>query len=88
MAINLRRKDVLAPDFPYPWPTVEAFEENVRRARRALVEARHASEDLAASAALTVRRHPFAAVGAAAAAGAIGGCLIGFAAWRLLKART
>ena len=65
---------------PCAWPALEAFEETARKARRAITEARHATEDFAAGASLEVRRHPLAAVGFAAAAGVFTGCLFGLAA--------
>jgi ElaB/YqjD/DUF883 family membrane-anchored ribosome-binding protein len=59
-------------------PVLEAFEENVRDVRRAVVAGRQAIEDCTAETALQVRRHPFMAVGLAAGIGTLVGCLIGF----------
>lgn len=59
------------------WPAAEAIEENVRKARRAFIDGRHATEDLLTESALTVRRHPFAAVGIAAGAGLCVGFVAG-----------
>ena len=64
------------------WPTPESVEATVRRARRAFTEARNTAEDFTADAAQQVRRHPLTAVGLAVTAGAVTGCLLGFAvAW-------
>ena len=64
------------------WPTFDSMEEHVRAARRAAVAARHATEDFAADAVVTIRKHPLAAVGAAAAAGLLIGAAAGvYAAW-------
>ena len=60
-------------------PTAEELEDNVRQARRAIVRSRYAAEDAVAAAALQVRRHPGTAIALAAGAGALAGCLIGFA---------
>lgn len=60
-------------------PALETFEENVREARRAMVQGRHAAEDFVAGAALRVRRHPLRAVAAAAGAAVIVSCMFGFA---------
>jgi len=62
------------------WPAQEAVQERIRAARRVAVEARHASEDAIAGAALEIRRRPIAAVGAAAAVGIGFGTLCGFVA--------
>jgi ElaB/YqjD/DUF883 family membrane-anchored ribosome-binding protein len=74
-------KDCLAP-------TLEALEENAREARRAIVHGRQAAEDFVAETALQVRRHPLSAVAFAAGAGALAGCLIGFALGRRDERRT
>ena len=66
-------------------PALHALEDNVRQARRAIAEGRHAAEDFVAGSALQVRRHPIMAVAVAAGAGALAGCLIGCAiglGWR------
>jgi ElaB/YqjD/DUF883 family membrane-anchored ribosome-binding protein len=60
-------------------PAVETLENSVRQARRALVHGRHAAEDAAAQAAHQVRRHPLSAIALATGAGALAGCVIGFA---------
>jgi ElaB/YqjD/DUF883 family membrane-anchored ribosome-binding protein len=65
---------------PFAWPRLDAVEDAVRKARRAATNARHATEDFAASASLEVRRHPLTAVGLSTAAGVAAGCLFGFAA--------
>jgi ElaB/YqjD/DUF883 family membrane-anchored ribosome-binding protein len=59
-------------------PAFDAIEDNVRKARRAVLHGRHATEDFATEAALTVRRHPFTAVGAAVMAGLVVSCVAGF----------
>lgn len=63
-------------------PALETIEENVRKARQAVLHTRHAAEDCVAGTALQVRRHPLSALAAAAGVGALGGCLIGFACGR------
>jgi ElaB/YqjD/DUF883 family membrane-anchored ribosome-binding protein len=63
-------------------PVLEKFEDNVREGRRVIVKAQHAAEDGVAAAALQVRRHPVSAVAIAAGAGALAGCLLGFAIGR------
>jgi ElaB/YqjD/DUF883 family membrane-anchored ribosome-binding protein len=64
------------------WPTRESVENAVRTARRAVNGARAATEDFVAARSLEVRRHPLTAVGLAAAAGLVAGCVFGFAtAW-------
>lgn len=74
---------------PCARPTLEALEENVRKARRAIVEGRHAAEDFATDATLKIRRHPLRAVAFAAAAGATAGCLLGFVfGWRTFGSRS
>jgi ElaB/YqjD/DUF883 family membrane-anchored ribosome-binding protein len=60
-------------------PTAETVEDNMRQARRAIVRGQYAAEDAVAAAALQVRRHPGAAIAVAAGAGALAGCMIGFA---------
>lgn len=69
-------------------PALEAIEENVRDARRAVVAGRHAVEDCAAETTLQVRRHPFTAVGLAVGIGSLVGCLVGFAFGRRGRSRT
>ncbi len=51
--------------------------ENLRGARRKVTTARYAAEDLAADAALKVRRHPLSAVSIAMVTGAVVGSLVG-----------
>jgi ElaB/YqjD/DUF883 family membrane-anchored ribosome-binding protein len=60
-------------------PASETLEDNVRQARRAIVQGRYAAEDAAAATVLQVRRHPVVAIAVATGAGALAGCLIGFA---------
>ena len=60
-------------------PALDTLDENVRQARRAILQGRHAAEDVVAGAALEVRRHPLSALALAAGAGALAGCLVGFA---------
>ena len=64
---------------PCAWPTFDTVEEGARRVRRAVVDARHAAEDAAADARLTVRRHPIASVAAGVATGAVLGAAFGLA---------
>jgi ElaB/YqjD/DUF883 family membrane-anchored ribosome-binding protein len=73
---------------PCRWPAGQAFEENLREARRAVATVRHAAEDAAVDAELRIRRHPFRAVGAAVVVGAVGGALVGFGAGWLARTRT
>jgi ElaB/YqjD/DUF883 family membrane-anchored ribosome-binding protein len=56
-----------------------SLEENVRTARRAIAQSRRAAEDLVDQTTLQVRQHPLASMAVAAGAGALAGCLIGFA---------
>ena len=63
----------------YAEPALEALEDNVRDARRAVVAGRDAIEDYSAKSTLQFRRHPFLAVGLAAGVGTLFGCLVGFA---------
>jgi ElaB/YqjD/DUF883 family membrane-anchored ribosome-binding protein len=72
-------KEVLQDRFG---PTLEALEDNVREARRAMTNGRHAVEDFVAGSTRQVRRHPLGALALAAGAGALAGCLIGFAIGR------
>jgi ElaB/YqjD/DUF883 family membrane-anchored ribosome-binding protein len=67
------------------WPDAEAVEENVRKARRAYLDGRRATEDLLATGALSVRKHPLAAVGMAAGAGLVVGYLAGFLGGRCTR---
>jgi ElaB/YqjD/DUF883 family membrane-anchored ribosome-binding protein len=63
-------------------PALEALEDNVREARRAITTGRHALEDVVEGTALQVRRHPLRALAVTAGVGALAGCLIGFAIGR------
>ena len=63
-------------------PVLEGFEENMREARRAILHGRHAAEDFVTETALQVRRRPLLALAFAAGAGALAGCVIGFALGR------
>jgi ElaB/YqjD/DUF883 family membrane-anchored ribosome-binding protein len=62
----------------YAEPALEALEENVRNAERAVEAGRRAVEDYTAEATLQVRRHPFIAVAVAVGVGTLFGCLAGF----------
>jgi ElaB/YqjD/DUF883 family membrane-anchored ribosome-binding protein len=69
-------------------PALESLEEKMRGARRAMTHGRHATEDLAADAALHVRRHPLASLAMAGAAGAVAGLLFGLAiGWQVRRTR-
>jgi len=69
-------------------PALKVLEENVRQVRRAVVHGRHAAEDLAASAALRVRRHPLGTVAAALGAGLLAGAAAGFLCGRSSPGRS
>lgn len=69
----------------FAWPTLDAIEENMRKARRAYIEGRHATEDIVAGAALKVRRHPLTAVGIAAGTGLLVGGIFGLFAGRCAR---
>lgn len=58
-------------------PMFQTLEENVRKARRAIVEGEHKVEDAIAQAALEIRRRPVKAVSIAAVAGLTLGCIGG-----------
>jgi ElaB/YqjD/DUF883 family membrane-anchored ribosome-binding protein len=60
-------------------PALESLEGNVRSARRAIAQSRRKAEDLVDQTTLQVRQHPVASMAVAAGAGALAGCLIGFA---------
>lgn len=60
-------------------PALEAVEVNVRDARRAVEHGRRAAEDFIDDTTLQVRRHPFGSIALAATAGALTGCVLGFA---------
>jgi ElaB/YqjD/DUF883 family membrane-anchored ribosome-binding protein len=66
-------------------PALETLEENTREAKRAILHGRHAAEDFIAETALRVRRHPMSGLAIAAGAGALTGCLIGFALGRRMR---
>jgi ElaB/YqjD/DUF883 family membrane-anchored ribosome-binding protein len=61
---------------------LQQFEEKVEQGRRVITRGRHAAEDGVAAAVLQVRRHPLRTVAAATAAGALVGCVVGFACGR------
>ena len=64
-------------------PVLDAVEEKARRARRAIVKGRYVAEDLAHETTQQVRRRPLMAIAIATGAGAVAGCLFGFAlGWR------
>ena len=59
---------------------VKEFSEDARRAaRRAVVQGRHTAEDVLDTAELQVRKHPLETLGWTFAAGALIGCVVGFA---------
>jgi hypothetical protein len=60
-------------------PALHTIEGNVREARRAIAEGRHAAEDFLGETVLKIRRHPFRTVAWAAAAGALAGGVMGVA---------
>lgn len=60
-------------------PTAEILEDNMRQARRAIVRGQYAAEDAVEAATLQVRRYPRTAIAVAVSAGALAGCLMGFA---------
>ena len=64
----------------YAWPRCDSVEKTVRKARRALSNARHVTDDVAKDASREVRRHPLTAVGVSTAAGLVTGCFFGIAA--------
>ena len=72
MATAIRFSE-LRQAFPegFTWPSRRQIEERMRTARRAIEDARHSAEDLAADATVTVRRHPLTSVAAAAGAGVL-----------------
>ena len=72
----------------YAEPVCGAVRENLRDVRRAIAAGRHAVEDCTDTAALQVRRHPFASIGIAAGVGLLVGCVLGFAVDRRVKGRT
>jgi hypothetical protein len=72
---------------PCAWPAFESLDETVRTAKRAVTDARYATEDFAAKVSLGVRRHPLASVGAAATAGVVAGAMAALAASWIFKHR-
>jgi ElaB/YqjD/DUF883 family membrane-anchored ribosome-binding protein len=60
-------------------PMVKSLEQNVREARGAMAHGRRAAGDFVDETALRVRRHPWGSVGLAVTAGALAGCVMGFA---------
>jgi ElaB/YqjD/DUF883 family membrane-anchored ribosome-binding protein len=60
-------------------PALRAIEGNVREARLAMAERRHAAETLIRETADGVRRHPLRALACAGAGGALAGGMMGFA---------
>ena len=67
--------------------TLGTIEKNLRRARRAAAHGRYATEDAVAGATLGIRRRPLRTVALAAGAGALAGCLFGFAMSRRCASR-
>ena len=65
-------------------PAIDAVQDQMRTARQTMTHGRHAAEDLIATGALQVRRHPLKSVALAGLAGALVGCLFGAAlGWRV-----
>ena len=69
-------------------PTVQEIERGIDRGRRVVDEGRIAVEDGVGKARWQIRRHPLLAVATAAGAGALAGCVAGFAWSRLCTKRT
>ena len=63
-------------------PALDVLEDNVREAKRTIINGQHVVEDFVAATALRVRRHPLRALAVTAGAGVLAGCLIGFAIGR------
>jgi ElaB/YqjD/DUF883 family membrane-anchored ribosome-binding protein len=61
---------------------LKRVEEDIERGRRVIAKGREAAEEGVATAVLRVRRHPIRSVAIVAGAGAIVGCVIGFALGR------
>lgn len=61
---------------------LQQFEEGLEHGRRVFARQREAAEDRITEAALHVRRHPIRSVALVAAAGAMLGCIVGFAVGR------
>jgi hypothetical protein len=60
-------------------PALDSLGQNVRDARRAVARGRRATEDLIDQTTLRVRRRPATSMAVAVSAGALAGCMIGFA---------
>ncbi len=60
-------------------PARESLEQNVRDARRAIAQGRRVTEDFVDQTTLRVRRRPLTSMALAVSAGAIAGCMFGFA---------
>ena len=69
------------------WPTLESVERTVQTARRAVTDARQATEELAEGTAVKVRQYPLTAIGLAAAAGILVGGVAGLAYGVLARRR-
>jgi ElaB/YqjD/DUF883 family membrane-anchored ribosome-binding protein len=81
------RVDGISSGEPYAAPAIEFVDDAVRSARRAVKGARTAAEDFVDGASLEVRRHPLTAVGLAASAGLVTGCLLGLSAAWFIRSR-
>jgi len=81
------RADGISHGEPGAVPTIEFIDEAVRRARRAVNGARTSTEDFVEDASREVRRHPLTAVGLAATAGIVTGCLLGLSAAWFIRSR-
>jgi hypothetical protein len=71
----------------FEWPSREEVQDGLRQARHVITHARHTAEDAIEDASGVIRRHPLAAVAAAAAAGALLGatCVGAVAVLRRLR---
>jgi ElaB/YqjD/DUF883 family membrane-anchored ribosome-binding protein len=65
------------------WDAQETIEEATRAARRVATRAKNATEDVAKSAALEIRKHPLTAVGVGLAVGIAAGAVCGFGLGKL-----
>lgn len=63
----------------------QRVEQGVEQGRRVILKGRRAAEDGAAAAALEIRRHPLRTTAFAAFAGALVGCVAGFALGRCAR---
>jgi ElaB/YqjD/DUF883 family membrane-anchored ribosome-binding protein len=61
------------------WPTLDAVNEAMHDARKAVADMREASKNAVEHLEVTARRHPFASIGVAAAAGLVAGGVMAFA---------